>query len=140
MNYSLKPQNSNWYMRLFEKFRPGFWITLGDIIYHPSDIDPSEQRHEGTIAHEEVHVAQMKKYGLLPFLFLYAFVPMPFFFAYFRWKFEREAYLVTIMSYPIVYREFVVEGIVSNLWSKYFLTWPKPLMEKWFIAQGIYKK
>ena len=135
MEYKLKSQGSNWYMRLFQKFRPNFWITLGDTIYHPDGIDPNDKKYDTIIRHEEVHVKQMKKYGLVPFLFLYAFVPVPFLFAYFRWKFEREAYLVTIMSYPPGVRDIVVGNVVDSLWGNYFLTWPKPLMRKWFHEQ-----
>jgi hypothetical protein len=54
-----------------------------------------------TISHELTHVAQFKKYGLgsvwlgvIVQSILYLLLPIPMGFAYFRYKFESEAYLV----------------------------------------------
>ena len=135
LKYNLRPHNSIWYMRLFERFRPGFWATLNDTVYHPSDIDPSDPQWQSIIEHEEVHIEQIQKYGFLLHTTLYFLLPFPIFFAYFRWKFEREAYLVTLSSFPTYQREEAVEKIVDSLWSEYFLTWPKSLMRKWFLEQ-----
>jgi hypothetical protein len=48
------------------------------------------------------------------------------FLSYFRWKFEREAYMVQIE------RGAKAEDVVNLLWSSYLFPWPKSLMLKWF--------
>jgi hypothetical protein len=45
---------------------------------------------------------QVKKYGSFWFNFLYLFFPVPFLFAYYRAKFEKEAYEETIKFAKII--------------------------------------
>jgi hypothetical protein len=103
-----------------------FTITIGKNSYVPDDWDTwSKKEQEETIKHETPHVDQWKKYGFF-FPMLYLLLPVPCIFAYFRWKFERKAYLINIRDGRSI------ESVVQSLWSNYFFTWPKPLMRRWF--------
>lgn len=99
------------------------YTTIGSTVWCPDDdmVPPSVAEHEA------IHVAQWKKWGPL-FLVLYLFFPVPVFFAYFRWRFEREAYLVNIQKHG-----YNIDWAVTCLWRNYFFTWPKSWMERWFI-------
>lgn len=127
-----------------DDFMKTFWtvITLGPlrIIAFPTQYSYGEALGQVyTILHELTHVHQAGKpvlgstilanawyyirYGLLPF---------PIFFAYFRMKFETEAYVVGFKA-QIVGEEWVVsrdhldswvDWVADTLWNKYLLTWP----------------
>jgi hypothetical protein len=111
------------------------WTTVGNTIYYPDHVEnPEKSWHQATIEHELVHVAQYKKYSVPLFLFLYLFFPMPIFFSYFRWKFEREAYLVSA-QFLRAYGDpdyQIVDTLVNSLWNFYAWPWPKSWMRKWF--------
>ena len=118
-------------MRFVGFFRPDFmkyfWTTIGNTIYYPTNVvNPHSKKYNTTIKHELVHVAQYEKHGKLLFLFLYVFFPLPVFFSYYRWKFEREAYLVEIKS------KKDIDFVVDLLHDAYVMPWPKSLMKKWF--------
>ena len=140
-DYELKPRSSFWLTRFLDNFGGGvFWTTFGNTIYYPNvyDLDTAKLFTE-VIEHEKVHVEQYKKYGVFLFLFLYVLVPLPVVFAYFRWKFERKAYLVEL-KYIREHRkdlsvDEVMESVVGSLWNNYLFTWPKPLMRRWFKNQ-----
>jgi hypothetical protein len=134
----LKPRSSHWFMRLLNKFGGGTnWTTLGDTIYYPDAIEDPHLFPE-FIEHEKVHLQQYKKYGTFGFLFLYALVPLPFVFAYFRWRFEREAYLVQAKMYIAEKRgdaELFANEVSRTLWNYYFFTWPPSLMKGWLLKK-----
>lgn len=141
MNLILKPRSSFWLTRFFNIFGAKLmWTTIGKTIYYPDHIK-NPYVYTDVIEHEKVHLEQYKKYGTFGFLFLYAFVFFPVLGAYFRWKFEREAYLVQMKLSP-VYKSsnkeniaFLINEIVDTLWFRYGFVWPKPLMRKWFTKQ-----
>jgi hypothetical protein len=121
-----------WYIKVVLWFVPtNYWITIKDTVYYPDwypnfdKVDPKDRLD--IIEHEEVHPPQWKRYGTFGYIFLYLFIPFPIFFAYFRWKFEREAYLVNIVR-----GDWTIEEVVDALWGGYLWTWPKPLMRRWF--------
>lgn len=100
-------------------------MTIGRTIYHPTGRDP--KKYPTTVAHELVHVDQQAKLGVLLFTALYLFAPLPVGIAYFRWKFEREAYLVNIRlgaMTPVT--------AADVLWRGYGWPWPKGAMARWF--------
>lgn len=136
-NYKLKPRSSFWLTRLLNLFgAKNFWTTFGSTIYYPDGLDPT--KFPETIAHEQTHIAQYKKLTVPFFLFLYCLIPLPVFFAYFRWKFEREAYLVEAKLYLAegrINKQELIESMVNVMWSGYLLPWPKNLMRKWFSKQ-----
>jgi hypothetical protein len=119
-----------WYIKPVLWFVPdNYWITIKDTIYYPTGFKEPEKRLD-IIEHEAVHPPQWKKYGTFGFIVLYLLIPVPFFFAYFRYKIEREAYLVNIIR-----GDWTIEEVVDALWSGYCWSWPKPLMRKWFKKQ-----
>lgn len=133
MNQTIKlvsKQNSFW-MKLIGILSPDFmlsyWTTVGNTIYYPIEvIDPGDKQWRMVIEHECVHIKQYEKYGKFLFLFLYVFIPLPMFFSYFRWKFEREAYMTEIKN------EIDVDIVVESLYSGYVFPWPKRWMKEWF--------
>jgi len=119
------------FFRVFgnKRFMDSYWTTIRDTIYYPTRVaDPNRYAH--IIAHECVHVEQWRKWRVLQ-SFSYIFLPVPIFFAWFRWRWEREAYLVTIGFASNKERE--IERIVHDLWHDYMWTWPRKRMRKWFI-------
>ncbi len=111
-------------------FMDDYWTTIGKTIYYPTSVQPKDiYKHYDVIYHEIVHIKQWKKWGLL-FSVSYMLLPVPFFFAWFRWRWEREAYMETLRyTYrPLAHMRF----IVRVLWEEYGWTWPKRWMMKWF--------
>jgi hypothetical protein len=119
-------------MRFIGKFHTDFyerfWTTIGDTVYYPTKVqDPMLPQYATIRIHEQVHIEQYRKYKKYLFLFLYLFFPLPVLFSYFRWKFEREAFLVDIENGANI------DLIVETLQKNYFYCWPKSWMRNWFI-------
>lgn len=129
-----------WQMR---EFMTNFITTIGYTVYVPSawETYPAYERMV-ILRHERVHMRQRREYGALLFSLLYLFCPLPCVFAYFRMRFEQEAYaeslraLVEIMPggeefirRPEVRRQYI--GCFTG--ASYFWTWPwRNSVEKWF--------
>lgn len=107
------------------RFMDGFWTTLGRTIYYPRGLTQPE-RCATILRHELVHVRQFERYGVLLMGILYLLVPLPFGFSYFRWRFEREAYLVNLAAGERP------SDLAHRLWTGYGWPWPKTWMERWF--------
>ena len=126
-----------WLLGLFGiDFMGRFWTTISPgVIWAPVGANLSRlDVYATTIRHELVHREQMlrwKRWGWWLGVFLwqvsYLLFPVPFFFAYFRWRCEREAYLVNLSE-----GRATVDGVVQTLWRNYGFCWPKSLMRKWF--------
>lgn len=114
-----------------QSFMENFWTTVGQTIYTPVGViiqnEEDKLTHRIAIEHEMVHVRQCNKLTVPLFLFLYFLVPLPIFFSYFRWRFEREAYLTQLKA-----NVTDVEEVVDVLWNGYFYPWPKTWMKRWF--------
>lgn len=81
-------------------FMDHFTTTIGTKVFVPSEWNTYSQQSKMIILrHERVHMRQAKAYGILWFSFLYLMVFFPVFLAYFRAKFEKEAYAETIRAY-----------------------------------------
>jgi len=118
------------FLRIFgnKRFMESYWTTLFSTIYYPTRVkDP--YGHIAIIEHECVHVSQWRKWNIL-FTLSYLFLPLPIGLAWFRWRWEREAYLVNLRH--VTNKEAAIEHIVDNLWHEYLWTWPKKRMRKWF--------
>ena len=87
-------------------------------------------QYKNILEHELVHVEQWKKWGIILWI-TYLFLPVPFGFAWFRWRWEREAYLVQIRSSSNCEKK--INQIVNSLWYGYGWTWPKSWMRQWFL-------
>ena len=115
-----------------KEFMRSFTTTIGDTIYVGTDWDilPVEEQYS-IIRHECVHLEQQKKYGKLLFAFLYLFFPVPVVFAYWRTKFEKEAYEVQMrvnaqqygvyLLSTVEYRRFICSQFTS---ASYLWMWP----------------
>jgi hypothetical protein len=110
------------------RFLEDYWTTIGRTVFHPASVeDPYD--HPRVIAHELVHVRQWERFGL--FLWLsYLLLPLPFGLAWFRWRWEREAYLADLRQGRASGEQ--VDRVVESLWSGYGWPWPRRWMKRWF--------
>jgi hypothetical protein len=109
-------------------FQERYWTTIGRTIYYPACVcDPLA--HRDVLAHELVHVRQWQRWGVLLWI-SYLLLPLPFGLSWFRWRWEREAYLVQIER--ATDREREIERVVTALWSGYGWPWPRAWMRRWF--------
>jgi len=119
--------------------------TIGPFIFFPTNFEPAKADEIDCLiyAHELEHVTQYTRCGLgcawlgLPvFLVLYCLLPLPLGLAWFRYRFERKAFLAED-SYSRLFRFNVsldLKGISESLSGKmYFFAWPfRKKIEKWF--------
>lgn len=113
--------------------------TVGFTIYTPTQwMELEDVVKEEVVRHEAVHMRQRIQYGIF-FYLLYLFLPVPILFAYFRMKFERDAYAETMRFHARTYgvkhitteqyKHFIVGAITgaSYLWpwvlTKQVETW-----------------
>jgi len=80
-----------------DNFMTGYATTIGYTVYVPEYWDLlTAEEHVKVLRHERVHLRQQRKYTRPLYFFLYAFVFLPIGLAYFRAKFEKEAYEETM--------------------------------------------
>ena len=118
-----------------------YQTTIGRTIYVTADWDercPIERY--STLRHEAVHLRQFKRFTLPGMAFLYLFLPLPMGLAYFRARFEMEAYAESIRAdaevrgadYPRAagYRARVLSQFTG---PSYGWMWPfKRALERWY--------
>ncbi len=124
-------------------FLTGFITTVGYTVYVPAaiwgDQDPFDMLC--TLRHERVHMRQRRKYGMALFTFLYLLFPLPAGFAYFRMKFEREAYAESLMAAAELGQS--PEVVLGDSWKNMIVTsftgpsymwmWPfRKTIENWY--------
>jgi hypothetical protein len=107
------------------------WTTIGRTIYYPKDVR-HPLAHPTAVEHEFVHVRQWERWGPL-FWLSYLLLPLPIGLAWFRWRWEREAYLVQLAHRTD--KAVAIEQIVEALWSGYGWPWPRPWMRRWLARQ-----
>jgi hypothetical protein len=74
-------------------------MTLGHTIYVPDDFDAwSPAQAIEILRHEAVHVRQFERYGWVGMVLLYGILPLPMGLAWFRARFEWEAYEETLWA------------------------------------------
>lgn len=118
-----------------------YQTTIGKTVYVTPDWDDwsADQRYV-TLRHEAVHLRQFRKLTLPVMAVLYLLVPLPMGLAYFRARFEQEAYAESIRaaaevwgpSYPTrtEYRSHVVEQFMG---ASYGWMWPfRRSIERWY--------
>lgn len=127
------------------KFMTKFVTTIGVTVYVPNSWEVyTEIDRMIVLRHERIHMRQKRKYGMFLFSLLYVFLPLPGAFAYYRRKFEQEAYEESMwalaelapMGLDILstdsYRNAMVKHFTS---SEYFWTWlPRKVIEDWYDA------
>jgi hypothetical protein len=121
-----------------KSFMTNYTTVIGNTIYTPDSWDTrTDSSRIITIRHELVHFRQAKKYFFFKFLYLFVFFPIGL--AYYRAKFEKEAYEEGMRAIAHLYgaeglrnadRERVVRRFVS---ADYFWMWPyRKSVEKWY--------
>lgn len=124
-----------------KSFMGGFITTLGNKMYVPQSwsVLPAASKAK-IIRHERIHMRQSKKYTRILFSIMYLFLPLPIGVAFFRKKFEQEAYeesLIAINEYlgekallsPELKKNIVDHFTTAN----YFWMWPfKKNVEAWY--------
>lgn len=124
-----KPRKDHVFLRILDTVVPSagrFWITWNKQIYYPNDVN-NPLMHWSIIDHERVHIAQQSRFwgGWWLWLITYALLPFPVLFAYYRAKWEIEAYAINVID-----GTYTEEEVVETLWSAYAWTYPKPWMRK----------
>lgn len=119
-----------------ERFRRYFWTTISSTTtWAPSSVDldrlgareaEEHGEHEVVLRHEATHARQAKKWPGW-YQVSYLLLPLPVLFAYFRFRWEREAMLVDIHS-----QTKTIEEVIHVLWHSYGWCWPRPWMRRWF--------
>lgn len=118
-----------------------YQTTIGRTIYVTSDWDeiPEDARY-CTLRHEAVHLRQFRRLTLPVMAVLYVLLPLPMGLAYFRARFEMEAYAETIRAEAEVFgadyprrqdrRTRIVEQFVG---ASYGWMWPfRRSVERWY--------
>ena len=124
-------------------------LTVGLRIWLPHTWESlSPGRRYAILRHEAVHVAQYTRLGMgnawlgvLPFLLCYLFLPVPVWFAWFRWHWEREAFQAQMQAEVLASG---AEGLLTRRASyvtlfqgkgAYFWCWPwSGAVERWIDA------
>lgn len=121
------------------EFMTSFTTTLGYTVYTASGwSDLSERTKIAILRHERVHMRQKKEGGFL-FSVKYLLLPFPILWAYYRMKYEMEAYEESmkvlweyrgIAGFTREYREAMLRHFTS---AEYFWMWPwKARLNKWY--------
>ena len=130
----------------------GYQTTIGKTVYVTADWDEWEpDRRYVTLRHEAVHLRQFRRLTLPVMAVLYLFVPLPVGLAYFRARFEQEAYAETIRAAAEVWGpavpgapEYRAHVIAQFIGPSYFWMWPfRARVERWYdevlatVANGV---
>lgn len=153
--FKLVYKESSWLMRFIglflrvitfgkmPNFMTMFITTIGFVVYVPADwsVYTPTQRII-VLRHERVHMQQRVKYGMLLYSFLYLLFPLPGGLAYFRAKFEMEAYAETLLAMCELHvsgagivqtRSFKEATLAHFLGPEYFWMWPfRKTIEAWY--------
>jgi len=123
-----------------KNFMTNFVTTIGSTVYVTEDWDIlSSSTKAITLRHERVHMRQSKRLGRFLFSFLYLFAPVPILFAYYRTKFEKEAYEESLKAYFEYYgSKFFTPALKENVIhhfssSEYLWMWiNNRSIEEWY--------
>lgn len=93
------------------RYLSDYQTTIGRTVYVTPDWDslPADARYV-TMCHERIHLAQFRRYTTPGMGLLYLLVPLPMGLAYFRARFEKEAYAETVRAAAEVYGRDHVEA------------------------------
>lgn len=121
-----------------KRFMTDFTTTIGYTIYIPSEWETRIPAAKAvTLRHERVHMRQRRERGWFAFSFLYLFI-LPAFRAYYRTRFEKEAYEESLLAIAEYYGDDVMllqrrQYIDHFTGSNYFWAWTKAKdIEIWF--------
>jgi hypothetical protein len=151
-DFEIVPKNSSKFMKILNlllkvitfgkmnRFMTDYTTTIGHRIYTSSEWENrSITTQLSTLRHERVHMRQAKKYGRFLYSLLYLLLPVPVGFAFFRAKFEMEAYEETLRAMhefygPTVFTKTTKEVILGYFTGPdYFWMWPwRSNLEAWY--------
>ncbi len=118
-----------------------YHTTLGQRIYVPNSWEEtSENSRYVTLCHERIHMRQFRKFTWPGMTLLYLLVPFPMGIAYFRARFEMQAYAESIRAAAEVWG---AEYVQDNDYKDYLLSqftgasygwmWPyRGKLERWY--------
>jgi hypothetical protein len=118
-----------------------FHTTIGKTVYVTPDWDTwDSDRRYVTLRHEAVHLRQFRRWTLPIMTVMYVLLPLPMGLAYFRARFEREAYAESIRAAAEVwgpdyprrqeYRSHVIDQFMG---PSYGWMWPfRASLERWY--------
>jgi hypothetical protein len=118
-----------------------FQTTIGKTVYVTADWDDrSADDRYVTMRHEAIHLRQFRRLSLPVMAVLYVLVPLPMGLAYFRARFEKEAYAETIRAAAEVWgatyvrthehRKYVIDQFTG---PAYGWMWPfRASLERWY--------
>lgn len=138
LNHHVKlvPKDNSWLMKSIaktlttvkssaaRKFMTTGTIVLGHTIYYPKNRSPWWFHEE--LHHDLIHISQWEKYGLW-YLGSYIALWFPILGSWWRWRWEREAFLTNVRWHAMP-----IEEAVETIWKEYFHPWPKKEMTDWF--------
>lgn len=122
------------------KFMTVFVTTIGNTIYVPNSWDTLDDVFKiSVLRHERVHMRQSKKYWFPFYSFLYLFVFFPVVFAWYRKKFEQEAYEESLRAMVDLQGKEILDKIDPEFFisqfttGAYLWTWPfRKSITKWY--------
>jgi hypothetical protein len=118
-----------------------YQTTIGKTVYVTADWDERDpDARYMTLRHEAVHLRQFRRYTLPVMALLYVLLPLPMGLAYFRARFEMEAYAETIRAAAeirglgyvrgVEHRRYVIEQFIG---PSYGWMWPfRKHLERWY--------
>jgi hypothetical protein len=118
-----------------------FQTTIGRTVYVTADWDDwGDDERYVTLRHEAVHLRQFRAYTLPGMALLYVLLPLPVGLAWFRARFEKEAYAETIRAAAEVwgpdhprgdaYRRHIIDQFTG---PTYGWMWPfRGGLERWY--------
>lgn len=122
----------------------GYQTTLGQRVYVSGNWhakSPGEKYV--TLSHERIHIVQFQRFTLLGMAILYLLVPLPMGLAYFRARFEKQAYGESIRAAAELYgvshvkapgfREHIINQFMG---PSYGWMWPfRGSLNRWYDGQ-----
>ncbi|MFT3695313.1 MAG: hypothetical protein QM831_19425 [Kofleriaceae bacterium] len=121
-----------------------YQTTIGKTVYVTADWDRrSIETRYVTLRHEAIHLRQFRKYTLPVMAVLYVLLPLPMGLAWFRARFELEAYAESIRAAAEVWGPAHVRGasyrehLISQFTGpSYGWMWPfRKSLERWYDQQ-----
>lgn len=122
-------------------FMSSFTTTIGNTTYTPLEWQViSEAGRCVILRHERVHLRQQVRYGKVLFALLYLFAFLPVGLAYYRTKFEKQAYAESLRATLEYYGRDILLRPQSRVYmiklftgASYLWMWPfRKSVEKWY--------
>jgi hypothetical protein len=119
----------------------GYHTTMGRRVYVTDGWEAMSRDHRYLVLrHERIHLRQFRRFSPVGMALLYLLVPLPLGLAYFRARFEREAYAETIRGSAELYgpahvreasfRDHILEQFTG---PAYGWMWPfRRSLERWY--------